>query len=428
MNKLNPEVALRRIESFTKRFGKAHLYLAYHAAFPLALTPDLLYNIWANFQQDIHGQVLGIPWIAVADLLLSSICDEVGYELYEIDLVVRDRLLKQLQSDESFGKQRINQLSDFLLEYVQNQLHSPDPDIQDFAKTQQWIALAYTQPTQAARELALAFSKLDRLESAELLRMASLTETFTEPLSDFQPLLIYARGMENFALGDVEAATAVFGEFLGKRNQIQVSEIILPIPKEIIQAIQSPDKATNSEKTSTIIGRSRRHLYQNQTYNNYYIKRFFRLLSVQALKGSIVGVVIGLSLIVISHRIHDFFNFQGDYTQPARYAELICAIFVGIYSSLFCRHLIRQKSTKVFLGVLVFIVTLFVMPSIRQFFLSISEAFFDRNTADIISYSISYAIICVLSGSVIETIAEMRQRKQINEGRRKKEEERSPVR
>ncbi len=233
MTKTRSEVAQVRIESFTKSFGEAHLYLAYHAAFPLALTPDLLYGLWANFQQDIHGELLNIPWIAVADLLLSGLCDEVGYELYEMDSTVRNQLLRGLQSDEHFGKQRINQLSDFLLSYVQKQLHSDDPDIQDFAKTQQWIALAYTQPSQAARELALAFSKLDEHESAEILRMASLMETFAEPLAEFQPLLIYARGMGKFARGNLSAAKAEFGEVLKGRKQIQVEGVSLPVPEQI---------------------------------------------------------------------------------------------------------------------------------------------------------------------------------------------------
>ena len=101
---MKPEVAHRRIEAFEKRFGEAHLYLAYHAAFPLALTPDLLYRLWANFQRDIHGEVLNIPWIAVADLLLSSLCDEVGHELYEMDNAIRQELLKRLEADERFNQ------------------------------------------------------------------------------------------------------------------------------------------------------------------------------------------------------------------------------------------------------------------------------------------------------------------------------------
>jgi formylglycine-generating enzyme required for sulfatase activity len=233
MSRIKPEVAQRRITSFTKRFGEAHLYLAYHAAFPLALTPDLLYGLWVNFQKDIQEQVLGIPWIAVGDLLLSALCSEVGHELYEMDLAVRNQLLNQLNSDQRFGKQRIKQLSDFLLEYARQQLHSDDPDIQDFAKTQQWIALAYTQPTQAARELALAFSNLNQQDKAEMVRMASLTETFTEPLSEFQPLLIYARGMDKFARGDLSAAKAEIKKALKKRNNIQIDDINLPIPEQI---------------------------------------------------------------------------------------------------------------------------------------------------------------------------------------------------
>ncbi|MGF1674004.1 MAG: formylglycine-generating enzyme family protein, partial [Rivularia sp. (in: cyanobacteria)] len=233
MSKIKPEVAQRRIKSFSKRFGEAHLYLAYHAAFPLALTPDLLYGLWVNFQQDIHGKVLDIPWIAVADLLLSALCNEVGHELYEMDLAIRNELLRKLQLDQRFGELRIKELSDFLLKYVHHQLQSHDPDIQDFAKTQQWIALAYTQPSQAARQLALAFSQLDEGNKAELLRMASLTETFAEPLSDFQPLLIYARGMGKFARGDFLAAKAEIKEVLKGRNNIQIADINLPIPEQI---------------------------------------------------------------------------------------------------------------------------------------------------------------------------------------------------
>ncbi|NMF67068.1 hypothetical protein DP115_31710, partial [Brasilonema octagenarum UFV-OR1] len=230
---MKPEVAKRRIESFEKRFGKAHLYLAYHAAFPLSLTPDLLYRLWANFQRDIHGQVRGIPWIAVSDLLLSSLCDEVGHELYEMDLAVRNVLLSRLKEDEKFGQLRIYELSDFLLEYVRQQLLSDDPDIRDFAQVQQWTALAYVQPSEAARELALAFSKLDDKNAAELVRMASLTETFAEPLAEFQPLLIYARGMGNFARGKLEVAKAELGKVLDERNQIKIAAVNLPIPEQI---------------------------------------------------------------------------------------------------------------------------------------------------------------------------------------------------
>ncbi|KYC36461.1 hypothetical protein WA1_42935 [Scytonema hofmannii PCC 7110] len=62
------EYALKRIHSFARRFTQAHLDLAYHAAFPLTLTPDFLYRL-RDYLIELDLQ---IPWIAVSDLLLSG--------------------------------------------------------------------------------------------------------------------------------------------------------------------------------------------------------------------------------------------------------------------------------------------------------------------------------------------------------------------
>ncbi len=51
---MTPESINQRITDFRQRFGEAHLYFAYHTAFPLALTPDLAYRLW------ITGKTLGI--------------------------------------------------------------------------------------------------------------------------------------------------------------------------------------------------------------------------------------------------------------------------------------------------------------------------------------------------------------------------------
>ena len=105
--------AKRRIATFEKKFGSAHLYLAYHAAFPMTLTPDLLYSIWANFPYNNHDEFLNIPWIAVADLLLSSLCKEIEYELFEIEEYVRKELLQRLKTNVNF-ENRIEELASFL--------------------------------------------------------------------------------------------------------------------------------------------------------------------------------------------------------------------------------------------------------------------------------------------------------------------------
>ncbi|MEH1830723.1 MAG: hypothetical protein V7L29_01215 [Nostoc sp.] len=173
-------------------------------------------------------------------------------------------------------------------------------------------------------------------------------------------------------------------------------------PHNNFQNLEAHETKNNGQ-----IGQAGRYVYQTQ---NNYIIRFFKLLSEQALKGSIVGAFIGLSIMFMSPTI--FYPIIHDYTVSAEWAEFICAIFVGLYCRLFCSNYISRKSQKNFLASLAFIVTWFVLPSVREIFLPMFEARFDRNTSDTISYPISYAIICVLTGGVIEIIAEMSQKKQ----------------
>ncbi len=130
-------VAVERIVGFAKQFDEAHLTLACHAAFPLVLTPDLLYQIWAHFVPEA-------PWSAVARVLLSRLCRQVGYEMYEMDIPVRNLLLKELK--EQFGQERLDELAAFLLDYVAQRLTDDDPDTQDLREAQEWTALAYTKP------------------------------------------------------------------------------------------------------------------------------------------------------------------------------------------------------------------------------------------------------------------------------------------
>ena len=94
-------VAVERVVGFAQEFGEAHLNLACHAAFPLSLTPDLLYQIWANFVPEA-------PWTAVARVLLSRLCKQVSSEMYEMDSAVRNLLLRELKVQ--FGQERFESL------------------------------------------------------------------------------------------------------------------------------------------------------------------------------------------------------------------------------------------------------------------------------------------------------------------------------
>ncbi len=226
----------QRINFFKKRFGNAHLSLAYHAALPLTITPDLLYSLWANFPLDVNEGSLNIPWIAVADLLLSGLCDEVGHELYEMDVTTRNILLTELENDSRLGPKRIQQLSYFLLSYVKDQLHNSNHNIRDFAQAQYITALAYIEPNTAARELALSINRAYQQDKFETIRVASIVETLERPLAEFKPLLIYARGIASWLLRDLDTVVTEFSKLRKWNYHIQVAGIDLIVPEEILKA------------------------------------------------------------------------------------------------------------------------------------------------------------------------------------------------
>ncbi|MBD2038590.1 WD40 repeat domain-containing protein [Leptolyngbya sp. FACHB-321] len=237
----------RRIEAFRQRFGEGHFCLACHAALPLALTPDLLYSLWANFQRDTHGEAIEIPWIAVADLMLSNLCQEVGNELYEMDGVIRNELLTQLQSDSRFGLERVQELADFVIVYVEQQLDNSDLDAQDLATSQQWRALAYKNPSEAAHQIAALLTLIPLSDKAEWLRMTALLKTSEKPLEAFQSLLAYAQAMTDWIRGNLEAATVQMAKAVDTNNQVRVEGINLPIPNGIYRKLSK-----NIEQNSLI--------------------------------------------------------------------------------------------------------------------------------------------------------------------------------
>lgn len=256
-------VAQRRVKGFTKQFGQAHRNLARHAAFPLSLTPDLLYQIWANFVPEA-------PWEAVAHLLLSRLCRQVGYEMYEMDIADRNLLLRELK--EQFGQERLDELAEFLLDYVAQRLTDDDPDTQDLREAQEWTALAYTKPNELVRELAQRLSeRVQQEDMGEVLRLASLADTFAEPLLEegLEPLLVYSHGMVSLFRGDSEQASELFCKLQVKKHQLLIAGVNLEIP------ILPTEKATTlPEIQRTPLSRQE---YRNRKVlltkvNNFWVK------------------------------------------------------------------------------------------------------------------------------------------------------------
>lgn len=225
---IDPEEATEIIEEFHAEFGPAHLQLAYHAAFPLILNPDLLYHIWANFQWDLLGNHLDIPWYAVADVLLSPLCREVAYETYAMDELVRDQLLAALAAEPRFQqgeRSRLRELGMFLARYVTNDSNHPRASIREQAEAQRWTALAFLQPATLTAELKAAYTKVAGPRSrAQHLRLANLLQTFDLSLANwakpdaataqqFQALVDYGLGWKQHYQGKPAAASAHFQRY-----------------------------------------------------------------------------------------------------------------------------------------------------------------------------------------------------------------------
>ncbi|MEI6045771.1 MAG: SUMF1/EgtB/PvdO family nonheme iron enzyme, partial [Chloroflexota bacterium] len=145
------ESARRRVKDFERKYGKGTLHLAYHAALPVVLNPDLLHLIRINFLLE-----QGVPFTAEGDLLLSPLCGEIGDELYEIEPSIRDLLLRELVKE--YGLERVREVANLLWQYTQR---SPVwSGREGLEKAQQLTALNFLDPEVAKEWLKQAENSL----------------------------------------------------------------------------------------------------------------------------------------------------------------------------------------------------------------------------------------------------------------------------
>jgi len=146
------EVSAQRLVSlFQKKFGIRVLSLAYHAALPVVITPELLHLIRINFFFEPN---VSLPYDAEIDLLFSDLCQEADkkYGLYEFDHTVRELLLKGLQV--TYGTERIREVAALLYQYSEK--NSPWIQRVELERAQQITALNFLSPEKAQEWLQMA--------------------------------------------------------------------------------------------------------------------------------------------------------------------------------------------------------------------------------------------------------------------------------
>ena len=198
------EEAIALVEDFRGRFqgmgyGDGHYILACHAAFPVAFTPDMLYQIWANFKQypafaSLPGRHRRIDPIAVSDLLLSGLCRPAALDIFEMDNEVRAYLLQKLREDRRFGEPRVLALANVLLQYWKSRPLAQYPE--SYKQTIYWTALATLDPADAARKISAALSAIREEQASEVFRMSNLLEAFSAQQPNFGNMAAYLKGMK----------------------------------------------------------------------------------------------------------------------------------------------------------------------------------------------------------------------------------------
>ncbi len=193
------------LDYFIRRFGEScrepYRLMAEHAALPIVLTPELL--------NCLHGQFLRgeVDWEAGADLLLSELCREIGYEQYAMDRDARAYLLAGMTG--RLGEQRMQDVARLLFGYVDYIARTnPHAELRSL-QTQQWAVMFYLDDQRDSAINSIAQAIYDHLfpqdagaegtgadeSRAEIERMTRLVEDYAQLLTqpEYAPFLQWAR-------------------------------------------------------------------------------------------------------------------------------------------------------------------------------------------------------------------------------------------
>jgi hypothetical protein len=198
------ELALPRIQTFERRYGREALKLACHAAFPMALTGELVYCLRENF-----AGLEEVPWYSAADVVLSGLCRSIGHDLYEMSGTVRMELLRRLK--EEFGEQRILELEKFMGDYILVQLGLEGAQAKALGKKSwersrvlgdrpHWTTLCCLQPGEVKKAIEQEVRRIwgDDDERARL-HLSTMVESYGALLPG-EPILL--QWSEQVAFGD----------------------------------------------------------------------------------------------------------------------------------------------------------------------------------------------------------------------------------
>jgi formylglycine-generating enzyme required for sulfatase activity len=192
------QLAAQQIAVFERRYGSMAVRLACCAAFPLALTSELVYCMRENIL-DLQDA----PWYMVADLLLSGLCQSIGYDLYEMPGAVRQQLLQRLKAER--GAVRIIELEEFMGNYIAMKLELEGKKEREWSRVRllgdrpHWTALCCLQSGKLRDAIGQEIQRIwESSAERERLHLSAMLESYGEMLPG-EPFLV--QWAENMAEG-----------------------------------------------------------------------------------------------------------------------------------------------------------------------------------------------------------------------------------
>lgn len=232
-------------EAFCSAEDERYLWFAAHAALPVALTPDLAYKIWLNFRKDEQEkpESLGIPWIAVSDLLLSPLYRPTGRDIYEMHPDLRAAQLQYLKAHPHFGPRRLDLLARFLKFYLrENRSRIPT---QAFLEAQEFVCNAHLEPRRAAEQLlALWNRQADKTRFRQLLSWSEQEVQLEGPTAhdraEANPLGVavqLVKGVQQFQAGNKEEAVQLLRGLKGIASRERQEGIAVEMPQGVLKVL-----------------------------------------------------------------------------------------------------------------------------------------------------------------------------------------------
>lgn len=188
----------RYVEDYHDEYLFGHFLMAAYCAVPAILTPDLMYQIWQNFNgYKWLGKPVTIHRIAVADILLSPFCHEVGLDLFEMNLEIRLGFLKWLEVSVAlplWQKREIFRMQDIAL-FVTHYHQIPNTDTirwgTSYVELQKGEAESYVNPGRRIEQLM------------QNLRAASAADDQSEILRNIDNITKTRKRLETIGIADL---------------------------------------------------------------------------------------------------------------------------------------------------------------------------------------------------------------------------------